>query len=118
MFAERCTTLSPVSAASGMAMISVKPKPSASARKSESMARIDILGPIHLVHLVDGEDDLLDADEIANGGVATGLPLHAVAGVDEEDGEIGVARAGRHVAGILLVAGGIDDDEAAVGVSK
>ncbi|ODS03725.1 hypothetical protein AUC71_08100 [Methyloceanibacter marginalis] len=37
--AERATTLAPVSAATGIAVISVKPKLPASARKSASMAR-------------------------------------------------------------------------------
>ena len=39
------------------------------------------------------------------------LRQHAVAGVDQDDGEIGGGRAGGHVARVLLVAGGIGDDE-------
>ena len=46
--------------------------------------------------------------------MAAGLALGAVAGIDQENGDIGVAGAGRHVAGVLLVARGIDDDEAPV----
>ena len=57
------------------------------------------------VHLVDGEDDALDADEIEDRGVALGLLLDAGAGIDEQDRDVGVGRARRHVARILLVAG-------------
>ena len=69
--------------------------------------------PVDEIHLVDGEDDALHADEIEDGGVAAGLRLDAVAGVDEHDGDVGVRGAGRHVARVLLVAGAVDDDEAA-----
>ena len=78
------------------------------------MARKRCLRPVDQIHLVDGEHHLLDADEIADGGVAAGLAFNAVAGIDEQDGHVGVRGAGRHVAGILLVPGRIDDDEAAV----
>ena len=63
------------------------------------------LRPVDRVHLVDREHHLLDADQIADRGVAAGLALGAVAGIDQQDGDIGVRRAGRHVAGILLVPG-------------
>ena len=79
------------------------------------MARNRTLRPVDLVHLVDGKHDLLDADQIADRGMAPGLALDAVAGVDEQDGDLGMAGAGRHVAGVLLMAGQVDDDEAAVG---
>ena len=72
------------------------------------------LRPVDRVHLVDGEHHLLDADQIADRGMAAGLALGAVAGVDQQNGDIGVRRAGRHVASVLLVARGIDDDEAPV----
>ena len=42
-----------------------------------------------------------------------GLHQHALARIDQDDGELGVGGAGRHVAGILLVAGRIGDDEGA-----
>ena len=72
------------------------------------------LGPVDGIHLVDGEHNLLDADQIADRGMAAGLPLGAVAGVDQQDGDVGMARAGRHVARVLLMARGIDDDETAL----
>jgi hypothetical protein len=43
--------------------------------------------------------------------VPAGLRQHAVAGVDQNDGQIGRGCAGRHVARILLVARRIGDDE-------
>ena len=39
---------------------------------------------------------------------------HALARVDQHDGEIGGRGAGRHVAGVLLVAGRVGDDELAL----
>ena len=42
-----------------------------------------------------------------------GLGEHALAGVDEDDGEVGGGGGGHHVTGILLVAGGVGDDELA-----
>ena len=50
-----------------------------------------LLRPVDLVHLVDGENDLLDADEIADRGVAAGLALHAMARIDQQDRHVGVA---------------------------
>ncbi len=46
-------------------------------------------------------------------GVAAGLRKDAFAGVDEDDGDVGGGGAGGHVAGVLLVAGGVGDDELA-----
>ena len=43
-----------------------------------------------------------------------GLGEHALAGVDEDHGDVGGRRAGDHVAGVLLVARGVGDDELAV----
>ena len=51
--------------------------------------------------------------DVEDGGVPPRLPLDAVARVDEQDGDVGVRGAGRHVARVLLVAGAVDDDEAA-----
>ena len=42
-----------------------------------------------------------------------GLGQHAFAGVDQDHGEVGVGGAGGHVAGVLLVPGGVGDDEGA-----
>ena len=49
------------------------------------------LRPVDFVHLVDREHDALDADEIADRGMAAGLALGAVAGIDQQDGDVGMA---------------------------
>jgi hypothetical protein len=46
-------------------------------------------------------------------GVAAGLFEDAGTGIDQQHGEVGRRGAGRHVAGILLVAGRVGDDERA-----
>ena len=43
-----------------------------------------------------------------------GLLEHAVAGIDQHDGDVGGRRAGDHVAGVLRVARRVGDDEAAL----
>jgi hypothetical protein len=42
--------------------------------------------------------------------MATGLGQHALAGVDQDDGQVGGRGGGDHVAGVLLVARGVGDD--------
>ena len=56
---------------------------------------------------------MADAEQRDDVGVAAGLGEDAVLGIDEEHGEIGGRGAGRHVAGVLHVAGRVGDDEAA-----
>ncbi len=65
------------------------------------------------VHLVDGQDEVIDAEQPRNPRVALGLDANAVARVDQQDGEVGGGRAGRHVARVLLVAGRVGQDELA-----
>jgi hypothetical protein len=79
-------------------------------------AIVDLLVVADEVHLVDGDDQVLDAEEGADEAVAAGLRHDAVAGVDQDDRQVAVAGPGGHVAGVLLVAGAVGDDElAAVG---
>ncbi len=47
--------------------------------------------------------------------MALGLNDDAVAGIDQDDGEVGGRGPGRHVARVLLVAGSVRDDEAPAG---
>ncbi len=54
-----------------------------------------------------------DAQQGRDGRVPAGLFDDAVAGVDEDHGEVGGGGAGDHVAGVLHVAGGVGEDEAA-----
>jgi hypothetical protein len=72
-----------------------------------------VLRPVDEVHLVDGEDHALHADDVEDARMTARLPFHAVARIDEHDGDVGVGSAARHVARVLLVPGAIDDDEAA-----
>ncbi|MNH94734.1 hypothetical protein D3C73_473580 [compost metagenome] len=65
------------------------------------------------VDLVDRQHELPDAHQRRDRCVPTGLFEQADAGVSQKDGEIGGRGAGHHVAGILLVAGCIGDDEGA-----
>ena len=57
------------------------------------------------VHLVDGDDEVRDAEQRHEQAVAPRLLDHAVAGVDQQRGEVGVRRAGDHVARVLDVPG-------------
>ncbi len=66
------------------------------------------------VDLVDRHHDMADAEQRGDEGVPPRLPDDAGARVDEHDGEIGRRGAGRHVAGVLLVAGRVGDDELAL----
>ena len=74
----------------------------------------DMLGPGHQVHLVDAEHDLAHPQHRDDEGVAPGLGQHPLAGVDQDHREVGGRGAGGHVAGILLVARGVGDDELAL----
>ena len=47
--------------------------------------------------------------------MAFGLGLHAVTGVDQDDGQIAGGRAGRHVAGVLLMSRRIGNNKFACG---
>ena len=105
--------LSPSTAETGTATASRKPNRSASARNSASMSRNRASDQSGQVHLVDGQDHPLNAHQVEDGRMAPRLHLDAGAGVDQQDGDIGMRRAGRHVARVLLVAGAVDDDEAA-----
>jgi hypothetical protein len=65
------------------------------------------------IHLVHGQHDVTDAEERDEVAVAAGLREHALAGIDEDHGEVR-RRSGRdHVAGVLLVTGGVGHDELA-----
>ena len=72
---------------------------------------IDFLRPVHQIHLVDGHDDMNDAEQRDDERVALRLDGHAVACVYENDGEIAVGGASRHVARILFMSRRIGDDE-------
>jgi hypothetical protein len=62
------------------------------------------------IHLVDKHGDLADAQEIEQVAVAARLFLHALVGVDQQQGRLGVGRAGDHVLEKLLVAGSVNNN--------
>ena len=55
----------------------------------------------------------MDAEQRDEQRVAAGLAGQPVAGVDQDHGDVGGRGAGGHVAGVLLVAGRVGDDEGA-----
>ena len=107
------TRLSPFSADIGMKRRS---------RMSSRVAKRRVVGadlvearlrPVDEVHLVDGDDDVADPQQRDDEAVTTRLPLHAVPRVDQDDRQVAVRRARRHVARVLLVARTVGDDELA-----
>ncbi len=66
------------------------------------------------VHLVDGEHDVPDAEQRHDVAVAVRLRQQPFARIDQQHGEIGGRSAGRHVAGVLLMARRVGDDELAL----
>ena len=81
----------------------------------ELVADIDerLFGEADQVDLVHRQHDVANAEQRDDVGMAAGLGDDAVLGVDQKHGEIGRRGAGRHVAGVLDVAGRVGDDEAA-----
>ena len=75
----------------------------------------DALVIVDEIDLVDREHDVAHAEQRHDDRMAVGLREQPLARIDQHDREVGVGRPGRHVAGILLVAGRIGDDERAPG---
>ena len=75
----------------------------------------DRLVVVDEVHLVDREHQVRDPQQRQDHRVPAGLLGQALAGVDEHQAEVGGRGAGDHVAGVLHVAGGVGDDELALG---
>ncbi len=73
----------------------------------------DLLRVVHEVELVDRQDDAADPEQADQEAVPPGLGEHSLAGVDEDHRGVGGGRARDHVARVLLVAGGVRDDELA-----
>ena len=70
----------------------------------------DLLVEFDEVHLVDGDDDVPDAEQRHEVGMAASLDLHAARGVDQDDREVRGRCAGRHVPRVLLVSRAVRDD--------
>ena len=63
------------------------------------------------VHLVDGDDHVLDLEQRGDRGVAAALLGQPGAGVDQQQRQIGGRGARDHVARVLRVAGAVGEDE-------
>ena len=68
---------------------------------------------IDQIHLVDRQHDPANPQPVAQEAVPPGLDQHALARIDQDHRQLGGGGAGDHVAGVLLVAGAIGDDELA-----
>ena len=90
-------------------------KPSVGGESAEVGDDLVEHGPVEVdqIDLVHRQHDVADAEQAGDDGVAAGLRQQALARIDQQHGEIGVGGAGRHVAGVLLVAGRVGDDEGA-----
>jgi hypothetical protein len=73
----------------------------------------DRLVIVDQVELVDRDHDLFDADELDEEAVPAGLRQHTLPRIDEDDREVSGRRTRHHVAGVLLMAGCVGDDELA-----
>src|SRR6266851_2342231 len=77
-----------------------------------------VLGVAAAVHLVDGDDDLADAEEVQQEGVAPRLLRQALDHVDDQDRRLRRGGAGQHVLEELDMAGRVDDDIGARGAGE
>jgi len=75
----------------------------------------DVLAVVHQVHLVDGYQQLPDAEQRGEVAVPLRLGQHAAGGVDQDHRQIGGAGAGDHVPRVLLMPRGVRDDEPPAG---
>ena len=66
------------------------------------------------IHLVDGDDDMPNAEDRHDDAVPLRLRQDAFARIDEQHGEVRSRGACRHIAGILFMAGRIGDNELAL----
>ena len=73
--------------------------------------RLIVSDQIHLVH---GEHDVANADQVGKKRMPPRLRQHALARVDQDHREIGGRCAGDHVAGILFMPWRVGDDELAL----
>ena len=66
---------------------------------------------IDKIDLIDCNNDMTDAEERADEGVPLGLNQNAFSRINENDRELRGGCAGRHIAGELLMARSVGDDE-------
>ena len=113
MFAERVTMLSPCSAEIGMTVRSGASSLAANAVNSSAICSKTSCDAVDQVHLVDAQHQVRHPQQRAEERVPAGLLDQALAGVDQDQRQVGGGGAGDHVAGVLDVPGGVGDDELA-----
>jgi hypothetical protein len=81
-----------------------------------------LLGPLGGVHLVDGDDELLDTESVGKQSVLTGLAVLGdtsleltSAGGDDEDGAVGLGGTSDHVLDEVTMAWGVYDGDIVLG---
>ena len=70
------------------------------------------------IDLVHRQDGMANAQQADDDGVTPRLGEKALARIDQKHRQLGSGRAGRHVAGVLLVARGVGDNERAAAGSR
>ena len=65
----------------------------------------------HRIELVHSDDHVVHAHQRADRQVPVGLARHPAGGVDQQQGNVGRRGRDGHVAGVLLVPGGVGDDD-------
>jgi hypothetical protein len=75
-------------------------------------------GVVDQVHLVHGDQQPAHPQQGGDGAVPPGLGEHAPAGVHQQDGGLRGGGGRRHVARVLLVAGGVRQDHVAPGAAQ
>ena len=74
---------------------------------------VALLRVVDQVHLVDAHEQVRDAEQRREEGMPARLLEHTVAGVDQDQRDVGGGRTGDHVARVLDVARRVGDDELA-----
>ena len=73
-----------------------------------------VLRELDQIDLVHGQNDMANAQERRDVGMTARLGEHALARIDQDDGELGIGRPRGHVARVLLMARCVRDDEFAL----
>ena len=107
-------TLSPKRADIGIGAIDAKPRFRGECRVVGVDPLEHLVVEADQVDLVDRQHHVADAEQRGDDRVAARLHQHALPGVDQHHRHVGGRGAGRHVAGVLLVAGRVGDDELAL----
>ena len=96
-----------------MTAVGVSPRPARCAAISASISLKRTGIEADAVHLVDDDRHLADAEQMQEIAVAARLIAHAFGRIDDQQGGVGLRRAGDHVAEKLGVTGRVDQDDVA-----